>query len=112
MDNINQERHRQAPKLQDLQLHGLRHDHQNMSRVNGIVLHSLQHHETLVTPFFTHLLPDPVSLVGIMVADQHTIKSLPSQDARKFLYGHFAVQGTFLCVTMHIKLHFILSFPR
>ena len=91
MDDFREKLHRQAPQLQDLELHVLRHDHQDVAGVNGVVLHTLKHQKVLLSAVCAPLPPTAVSFIGIMIRDQHSVKALFFQDTDKFLYGHLTV---------------------
>ena len=105
MDDVYQELHWQAPQLQNLQLHALGHDHQDMAGVDGVVLHALQDYKTIFIPVPMQPLPAAVPLVRVVVGDQHPLEALFLQAGDEFRYGHLPVQGALLCVAMHIEFH-------
>ena len=110
MHDIDQDLHRQSTKLQNFQLNGLRHDHQNMSCINGIVFNPLQHYKIFIFLILDISFPRTIAIIRIMIADQHTVKTLADQFRNKILNRNLSIHRSFFCMTMHIKFHLFCSF--
>ena len=112
MNKINQCRNRKSPKFQKPHLHTFRHNTNNMSRITGIILNPLQYNKILVLLAFHRILPMSVPLIGIMICDQHPVKSMFFQFGNILIQTHLAVYRSFLYMAVHIYLHKEASFAH
>ena len=110
MHDIDQDLYRQSPKLQNFQFNSLRHDHQDMSCINGIVFNPLQHYKVFIFLILNISFPRTITIIRIMITDQHTVKTLADQFRNKILNRNLSIHRSFFCMTMHIKFHLFCSF--
>ena len=104
--HIDQNPHRQPSQFQYPYLYTLRHNHQDMAGINGIVLDSFQHDKILMPLSFDIIFPFPVSIVRVVIGNQHSFKAQFLETDDIILDGDLSVHGSFLGVTVHIEFHF------
>ena len=105
VDQIDEEGQRHPPHLQETHLHTLRHDHQDVSRVTGVILDPLENHKICVLLSFDMLLPVTVPVVCVMVRNNHSLKSLLFKQCNILFHPDLAVDGSFFYVAVHVYLH-------
>ena len=108
MDDGDQDIDRKAAQLKDTKLDSLRDNDQNMTAAAGIVFDAFKDLEVCVLFVLQMLFPVTVTVVGIMVSDDHSAKAFFLQQSDIFFYRYPAVQGSFLHMAVHVDFHYIL----
>ena len=100
MDHVDQLFHRHAANPEKIQLHAVRHDHEEVAGIFRIVFDTFQHHEIAGLQGRNGIPPLSVAAIGIVIGDQHAVESLLLQKLYVTFQGHAGVDGTGFCMTM------------
>ena len=73
-----------------------------MAGIIGVILDSFQNHKIFVFFPFQMFLPIAVTVIGIMIGDEHTVVAFFLQDADVLLHPDLTVHRPFMGMAMHI----------
>ena len=115
VNQIDQKCQGHPPHLQNPHLHTLRHNHEDVSRVSGIIFNPFKHHKICMLLSLYMLFPVTVAVIIIVIRNDHTLKTMFFQNCNILVHPDLAVDRAFLDVAVHINLHtqtsFILVYP-